>query len=81
MTLSFSSSSDYTLTVMTVVAVLLVPLVLGYQAWTYWVFRHRISAEDFGDVKTPLDLLDQRKREGGDGTDRDPGTGQQPASP
>jgi cytochrome bd ubiquinol oxidase subunit II len=81
MTLNFSSSSDYTLTVMTVVAALLVPLVLMYQAWTYWVFRRRVSAEGFGDVKTPLDLLDQQKREGGDGTDGDPGSGQQPAGP
>jgi cytochrome d ubiquinol oxidase subunit II len=81
MTLNFSSSSEYTLTVMTVVAVLLVPLVLVYQGWTYWVFRHRISAEDFGDVKTPVDLLDKRKREGGDGKNGDTGTGQQPARP
>lgn len=57
MTLSQSASSQYTLIVMTVVAVLLVPVVLAYQAWTYWVFRHRVSAEDFGEVKSPLDLL------------------------
>jgi cytochrome bd ubiquinol oxidase subunit II len=44
MTLNQSASSHYTLTVMTVVAVLLVPVVLIYQAWTYWVFRQRISA-------------------------------------
>jgi cytochrome d ubiquinol oxidase subunit II len=43
MTLSQSASSTYTLTVMTVVAGLLVPVVLAYQAWTYWVFRKRIS--------------------------------------
>ena len=23
----------------------LLPLVIGYQAWTYWVFRRRITAE------------------------------------
>jgi len=57
MTLAQSASSHYTLVVMTVVAVLLVPVVLAYQAWTYWVFRHRVSADDFGDVKSPLDLL------------------------
>jgi len=57
MTLAQSASSHYTLVVMTVVAVLLVPVVLAYQAWTYWVFRHRVSAEDFGDVESPLDLL------------------------
>ncbi|MEZ5076141.1 MAG: cytochrome d ubiquinol oxidase subunit II [Solirubrobacterales bacterium] len=59
MTLNQSSSSEYTLIVMTVVAVLLVPVVLLYQAWTYWVFRHRVSADDFGEVKSPLDLLDK----------------------
>ena len=64
MTLNFSSSSDYTLTVMTIVAAVLVPVVLLYQAWTYWVFRRRLSAEDFGDVKNPLDLLDAEKRKG-----------------
>ncbi|MFT3863348.1 MAG: cytochrome d ubiquinol oxidase subunit II [Solirubrobacterales bacterium] len=57
MTLNASSSSSYTLTVMTVVAALLVPLVLVYQGWTYWVFRQRVAAEDFGDVRNPLDLL------------------------
>lgn len=70
MTLNESASSQYTLTVMTVVAVALVPVVLLYQAWTYWVFRHRVGAEDFGEVKSPLDLLDQR-RERKDGTDDD----------
>ncbi len=60
LTLSAASSSDYTLTVMTVVAVALVPLVLLYQGWTYWVFRHRVGPEDFGDVKTPVDLLARR---------------------
>jgi len=60
LTLSFASSSDYTLTVMTVVAAALVPVVLLYQGWTYWVFRHRIGAEDFGDVKGPVDLLARR---------------------
>jgi cytochrome d ubiquinol oxidase subunit II len=67
MTLSQSASSHYTLVVMTVVAVLLVPVVLAYQAWTYWVFRHRVSAEDFGEVKSPLDLLDKDKRESAGG--------------
>jgi cytochrome d ubiquinol oxidase subunit II len=38
-----SSSTNYTLKVMTYVAVVMTPLVLLYQAWTYWVFRKRIS--------------------------------------
>jgi len=44
------------------VVVRLVPFVLLYQGWTYWVFRHRVGAEDFGDVRTPLDLLDRHAR-------------------
>lgn len=37
-----STSSHYSLQVMTVVAVVMVPLVLAYQVWTYWVFRARL---------------------------------------
>lgn len=74
MTLNQSASSDYTLTVMTVVAVLLVPVVLLYQGWTYWVFRQRVSAADFGDVRSPLDLLDKAKGE-------EPGGEPEPAGP
>jgi cytochrome bd ubiquinol oxidase subunit II len=81
MTLNFSSSSDYTLTVMTVVAVLLVPVVLLYQGWTYWVFRRRLSAEDFGEIRTPLDLLDQHKKEVGDGPGPGQGAGRESPGP
>lgn len=38
-----ASSSDYTLGVMTIVALIGLPIVLAYQAWSYWVFRRRIS--------------------------------------
>jgi cytochrome d ubiquinol oxidase subunit II len=40
-----ASSSQYTLGVMTWVAVVMIPLVLTYQSWTYWVFRKRIRRE------------------------------------
>ncbi|MHB1491380.1 MAG: cytochrome d ubiquinol oxidase subunit II [Cellulomonas sp.] len=43
LTVTNASSSSYTLTVMTWVAVVLTPIVLLYQGWTYWVFRKRIS--------------------------------------
>jgi cytochrome d ubiquinol oxidase subunit II len=62
LTLADAASSNYTLKVMTVVAVGLLPFVLLYQAWTYWVFRHRVGADDVGDLRTPLDLLDARGR-------------------
>ena len=45
LTVTNASSTDYTLTVMTWVAVILTPVVLVYQAWTYWVFRKRLTAE------------------------------------
>jgi cytochrome d ubiquinol oxidase subunit II len=38
-----ASSSEGTLTVMSWVAVFMLPLVLLYQGWTYWVFRKRIT--------------------------------------
>ena len=45
LTISNASSTDYTLTIMTVVAVIFTPLVLLYQGWTYWVFRKRVTAD------------------------------------
>ena len=45
LTIYNASSSEYTLSVMTVVALVLVPIVLIYQGWTYWIFRKRISAD------------------------------------
>jgi len=41
-----ASSTPYTLKIMTIVALVFTPIVLGYQAWTYWVFRKRISRSD-----------------------------------
>jgi cytochrome d ubiquinol oxidase subunit II len=43
-TVGNASSSSYALTVMTVVACIFAPLVLGYQAWSYHVFRQRLAA-------------------------------------
>ena len=45
LTITNASSTDYTLKTMTVVAVIMTPLVLIYQGWTYWVFRKRVSAD------------------------------------
>ena len=51
LTTTNASSTHYTLVVMTVVAVLITPFVLAYQAWTYWVFRKRISVHH---IPTPV---------------------------
>ena len=39
-------SSPYTLKIMTIVALTLVPIVLLCQAWTFWVFRKRVTKND-----------------------------------
>lgn len=46
LTIHNASSTDYTLTVMTWVAVIFAPIVLLYQGWTYWVFRKRLSTDN-----------------------------------
>ncbi len=38
-----AASTAYTLKLITIVAAVFAPIVVGYQAWTYWVFRKRIS--------------------------------------
>lgn len=43
LTIYNASSSPYTLTIMTIIAVIFVPIVLAYQAWTYYVFSKRVS--------------------------------------
>ena len=44
-TVENGSSTPYTLRIMTWASLALLPLVLMYQGWTYWVFRKRISAD------------------------------------
>jgi cytochrome d ubiquinol oxidase subunit II len=57
LTAANSAAGSYSLMVMTVVALIALPFVLGYQAWSYYVFRRRISA---GDSRLPL-----KRRPGG----------------
>lgn len=45
MSIAGAASSQKTLELMTWVAVFTLPLVLAYQAWTYWIFRRRLSRE------------------------------------
>lgn len=45
MTVEGAASSQKTLELMTWVAGFTLPLVLAYQAWTYWVFRKRLTRE------------------------------------
>ncbi|MBM7495148.1 cytochrome d ubiquinol oxidase subunit II [Micromonospora luteifusca] len=43
LTATNAAATPYSLKIMTWVAVIFTPVVLGYQAWTYWVFRKRIG--------------------------------------
>jgi cytochrome d ubiquinol oxidase subunit II len=45
LTIFNASSTPYTLRVMTIVALIFVPIVLVYQAWNYYVFRHRVTGK------------------------------------
>jgi cytochrome bd ubiquinol oxidase subunit II len=45
LTVHNASSTHYTLVIMTWVAAFCTPVVLGYQAWSYWVFRRRIGID------------------------------------
>ena len=46
LTIYSASSSPYTLRIMAIVALIMVPIVLIYQGWSYWIFRKRIGRED-----------------------------------
>ena len=43
LTTTNAASTPYTLTIMTIVAVIFVPVVLIYQVWTYYIFRKRVT--------------------------------------
>ena len=60
LTIANASSTQATLTVMSVIALVLVPVVLAYQGWTYWVFRQRLTAAHIG---APEGLHPSRERE------------------
>lgn len=46
LTIDQASATGPTLRIMSVVALVLVPVVLVYTAWSYWTFRRRVSAQD-----------------------------------
>jgi cytochrome bd ubiquinol oxidase subunit II len=52
LTVHNTASPPYSLKAMTIVVVVFLPLVLLYQAWTYYVFRRRISRSEFAAERT-----------------------------
>jgi cytochrome d ubiquinol oxidase subunit II len=54
LTVANASSTHYTLTIMTWAAVIMTPVVVAYQVWTYWVFRKRLDVSSIhDDVQLP----------------------------
>jgi cytochrome d ubiquinol oxidase subunit II len=45
LTIQNAASSAGTLRLMTIVTLIFLPIVLLYQAWTYWIFRKRVSGD------------------------------------
>ena len=57
LTVSNTASAHYTLQVMSVVALVFVPIILLYQGWTYYVFRARVTGEE---PPSPVEALPER---------------------
>jgi cytochrome bd ubiquinol oxidase subunit II len=54
LTVADAASAHYTLAVMSVVALIVTPVVLLYQGWTYYVFRARVTGEE---VQPPTEAI------------------------
>ncbi|MFC4947582.1 cytochrome d ubiquinol oxidase subunit II [Pseudonocardia sp. GCM10023141] len=48
LTVTSAASGPYALGVMSVVGAVFLPLVIGYQSWSYWVFRRRVTRAHVG---------------------------------
>ena len=57
LTIQNASSTPYTLKMMSIVSIFMVPVVLLYQGWSYWIFRKRISSKNIPPAFTPLSKL------------------------
>ena len=53
---TIAASSAHTLRLMTISTACILPIVLAYQVWSYWVFRRRISTKEIPDEVTESQL-------------------------
>lgn len=53
LTTTNAASTAYTLKIMTWVAVIMTPIVLVYQGWSYWVFRKRVTRGHIPAIHAP----------------------------
>jgi cytochrome bd ubiquinol oxidase subunit II len=60
-TIMNAKASDLTLTIMSIATLVFLPIVLAYQGWTLWVFRHRVTRDQIeGPSDTPMQVLERR---------------------
>ncbi|RBQ19575.1 cytochrome d ubiquinol oxidase subunit II [Spongiactinospora rosea] len=50
LTVTEAASAPYTLGVLTWIGLIALPFVMGYQGWTYWVFRKRVASAPLSKV-------------------------------
>lgn len=63
LTITNASATPLTLTIMSWAALVFTPIVLLYQGWTYWVFRHRISRDSIaGPQQGPIEAAGEHLR-------------------
>ena len=62
LTIANTSSSEYTLGVMSVVSGFGLPVIIVYQIWTYWVFRKRLRVENIPDAHDASELVTHPNR-------------------
>jgi cytochrome d ubiquinol oxidase subunit II len=58
LTTTNASSTHLTLQIMTAVALIMTPIVLAYQGWTYWVFRGRLSVHHIPVDSAPAEVAE-----------------------
>jgi cytochrome d ubiquinol oxidase subunit II len=61
LTVRNTASPPYALKALTIVVIVFLPLVLIYQAWTYYVFRRRVSRSEFQPAPEPGTPPDGRR--------------------
>ncbi|TYK52633.1 cytochrome d ubiquinol oxidase subunit II [Actinomadura decatromicini] len=69
LTIYGTASNHYSLVAMTIITAVFLPVVLAYQFWALWVFRARLSRDDFARPPSPLHAITRggAKRRDGDG--------------
>jgi cytochrome d ubiquinol oxidase subunit II len=53
LTVANAAAGDYSLKIMSIVAIVLFPIVLVYQGWSYYTFRHRVIGPRTATPQTP----------------------------